>query len=337
MRLPVKSDDMTYDIILENGALKEVDRYFDLNRKVLLVTDDGVPEEYVRIVADAAKDVRILRLPAGEQSKTLATYEKILTDLLEWSFTRGDCVVAVGGGVIGDMAGFAAATYMRGIDFYNIPTTLLSQLDSSVGGKTAVNLRHVKNAVGAFYPPKKVLIDPETLKSLPERQFRSGFAEGLKTAIVGDKDLFEILEEEDPFDPDVLYELIERCLKVKIFFVEQDPRERNLRKALNFGHTIGHAIESTEDGKLLHGECIALGMLPMCSPEIEDRTREILIKAGLPTYYDVDEEAIRNFIRHDKKSVGDRIRAVVTEELGTFRFRNMTEDELIARAMTLRE
>ena len=169
-----------YNIILEEGVLNKVNQYTDLYRKVLIVTDDGIPEEWITPVEAKCKEAYRFTIKAGEESKTLTSFQEILRFMLEKDFTRTDCVVAIGGGVVGDLAGFVAASFMRGIDFYNIPTTLLSQIDSSIGGKTGVNLDHVKNIVGAFYQPKGVLIDPATLRTLDERQIRSGMAEAIK-------------------------------------------------------------------------------------------------------------------------------------------------------------
>ena len=193
MKLTVELSEKSYDIIIERGALKKIGDLLPLGRRVLVVTDSGVPSEYAKTVADAAKDGYILTLPQGEENKNLGSFELILSALLEHSFTRTDCVVAVGGGVVGDMAGFAAACYMRGIDFYNIPTTLLSEVDSSIGGKTAVDYKGVKNIVGAFYQPKRVVIDPDTLKTLSARHISAGLAEAIKMAATSDAELFEAI------------------------------------------------------------------------------------------------------------------------------------------------
>ena len=173
-----------YDIVLERGALSRAGELLNLNRHVLIVTDEGVPAEYARSVAAQSKDAVIVTVAEGEGSKSFATLEMLCRKMLEHSFTRTDCVVAVGGGVVGDLAGFAAASFMRGIDFYNIPTTVLSQVDSSIGGKVAINLDHIKNIVGAFYQPKRVLIDPDVLKTLPRRQIVNGLAEAVKIMLM---------------------------------------------------------------------------------------------------------------------------------------------------------
>ena len=240
-------------------------------------------------------------------------------------FTRSDCVVAVGGGVVGDMAGFAAASYMRGIDFYNIPTTVLSQVDSSVGGKVAIDFEGYKNLVGAFYPPKAVIIDSDTLKTLPERQISNGLAESVKMSLTSDKELFRIFEEEDIKSN--IDTVIERSLKIKREVVEKDEKEGGLRKILNFGHTLAHAIESENDMQnLYHGECVALGMIPMCSSAVRGRLIPVLKKLNLPTSNDFDTEKIISAMRHDKKLMGDDITVIFVPEVGKYEMREMPFD-----------
>ena len=184
MIIRMELGDSSYDIVLERGCLKKAGELLNLDRKVFILTDDGVPAQYAQTVADQCKEAHIHTVPQGEGSKSFAVLEELLTKMLELGFTRGDCVCSVGGGVVGDLGGFTAACYMRGIDFYNIPTTVLSQVDSSIGGKTAINLAGVKNIVGAFWQPKKVLIDPDTLDTLDDRQKSSGLAEAVKAGLI---------------------------------------------------------------------------------------------------------------------------------------------------------
>jgi 3-dehydroquinate synthase len=235
-------------------------------------------------------------------------------------------VIAVGGGVVGDLLGFAASAYMRGIDFYNIPTTLLSQIDSSIGGKTAINLGGVKNIVGAFYQPKKVLIDPDLLKTLPARQISNGLAEAVKMSLTSDAALFDIFENgniEESID-----EIIVRSLNIKKNVVEQDEKEAGLRKILNFGHTVGHGIESSSP--LYHGECVALGMIPMCTPEVRERLIPLLAKCGLPTSLCDTPERDRLLcaISHDKKAQGEEICTVTIPRLGEYQLQMKAADTL---------
>ena len=328
MKLTVELSEKSYDIIIERGALKKIGDLLPLGRRVLVVTDSGVPSEYAKTVADAAKDGYILTLPQGEENKNLGSFELILSALLEHSFTRTDCVVAVGGGVVGDMAGFAAACYMRGIDFYNIPTTLLSEVDSSIGGKTAVDYKGVKNIVGAFYQPKRVVIDPDTLKTLPTRHISAGLAEAIKMAATSDAALFEFIENSRDLEAD-LAEIIYRSLLIKKKVVEIDPTEKGLRKVLNFGHTVGHAIESAEGlGEFYHGECVALGMLPLCSEAVRERLIAVLKKYGLPTETQYDKDEIMSYLIHDKKMSGDEITVVYVGEIGSFEFKKIKALEL---------
>ena len=331
MIIKVELQQNSYDIILERGALNNVQKYFDLNRKVLVVTDTGVPKEYAEAVASRAKESYVVTVDEGEHSKSFKEFERLLTKLLELGFTRSDCVVAVGGGVVGDLSGFVAASFMRGIDFYNIPTTVLSQVDSSIGGKVAIDLLNVKNIVGAFYQPKCVLIDPEVLRTLPSRQISNGLAEAVKMGLTSDKDLFELFENDTPLE-EKLDLIIERSLKVKRAVVEVDEKENGLRRVLNFGHTLGHGIESAIGlDELYHGECVALGMIPMCSPSVKKRLIPVLKSLNLPTSVRCDGDAVIDAIGHDKKSVGSGIKAIFVDEVSSFKFESLTKDDFKSR------
>lgn len=317
----------SYDIVVERGALKQVGQLFNLDRKVLIVTDDGVPKEYSESVAAQCKEPIIKCVAQGEKSKDIDTYNKLLSLLLEKGFTRTDCIVAVGGGVVGDLAGFVAASYMRGIDFYNLPTTLLSQIDSSIGGKVAINLDGIKNIVGAFYQPKKVLIDPDVLKTLPERQISNGLAEAIKMSLTSNKELFEFFEREDIAEN--IDKIIIESLKIKKSVVEQDEKENGIRKILNFGHTLGHGIESSGDFKdLYHGECVALGMLPMCSKEVRERLVSVLKKVNLPIKIETNIDSIIGAIGHDKKFDGDLLTVIFVKTPGEALMKKIDKKEL---------
>ncbi len=310
----------SYDITVGRGTLASADRFFSLDRKVLIVTDDGVPPVYAETLAARCASPVTATIPQGEASKSFGSYRRILSVLVEHAFTRSDCVVAVGGGVVGDLAGFAAATYLRGIDFYNIPTTLLAQVDSSIGGKTAIDFDGYKNLVGAFWQPRGVLIDPDVLATLPRRQLASGAAEAIKMALTSDPALFSLFETGEAFrDPDTV---ILRSLAVKKSVVEQDEKEAGLRRVLNFGHTLAHAIES-ENGLsgYLHGECVALGMIPMVSDALRPRLLRVLGAAGLPVSFSGDPEKLAEAVRHDKKASGDSLSVVFVPEPGRFEIR----------------
>lgn len=328
MIIPVNADNGCYDIVLERGSLKKAGQLLELDRRVLVVTDEGVPPEYAGCVASQCREAIVVTVPRGEGSKSFEQLERLLSAMLEASFTRGDCVVAVGGGVVGDLSGFAASCYMRGIDFYNIPTTLLAQVDSSVGGKTAVNFGGVKNIVGAFYQPKKVIIDPETLKTLERRQLMAGLAEAIKMAATSSAELFEIIEKSEDLDAD-LPEIIRRSLCIKRDVVEQDPKENGLRRILNFGHTVGHAVEGFNKGKLLHGECVALGMPPMCSGEALERVTRVLKKYGLPTEIEQSADELMPYLKHDKKMTADLVKVVLVDKIGQFRICDMRPEDIL--------
>ncbi len=324
MIIPIKLDHTEYDILLERNCLQRASKEINLNRKVLIVTDDGVPVQYVETVATQCLEPVIAVIPQGEDSKSLEQYEKLLHALVDHHFRRTDAIVAIGGGVVGDLAGFAAATYMRGIDFYNIPTTLLAQIDSSVGGKTAINFAHIKNICGAFYQPKKVLIDPIVLDTLPERHFNAGLAEAIKMAATSNARLFSIIEHEMVMDSIDL--IIEQSLFIKSSIVEKDEKESNLRKVLNFGHTVGHAIEVQSD--YLHGECIGIGMLYFCSDEVREEIKETLEKYNLPTSIDLTVDDLWQAILYDKKAEKNSITIVYVPEIGQFELREVSFDEL---------
>ena len=232
---------------------------------------------------------------------------------------------------MGDLSGFVASAYMRGVDFYNIPTTLLSQIDSSIGGKTAINFSGIKNIVGAFYQPKKVLIDPELLKTLPARQISNGLAEAVKMALTSDKKLFEIFENDDINEN--IDKIIIRSLNIKKNVVEQDEKEAGLRKILNFGHTIGHGIESSGNmEELYHGECVALGIVPMCDESIRPRVINVLKKCNLYNLYDFDWEKIGKIMFHDKKADGDTVSVTTVGEIGKYEMKNLKCSQVIEMA-----
>ena len=311
-----------YDINIGRGLINRAGELFDLDRRVLIVTDSGVPREYAEKVKAGCRTAEIVTVEQGEGSKSPEVFAGLCAKMLEFGMTRTDCVVAVGGGVVGDLAGFAAASYMRGIDFYNIPTTLLSQVDSSIGGKTAINLCGVKNIIGAFYQPKGVIVDPDVLDTLPKRQIANGMAEAIKMSLTSDEELFSIIENGD-IEKNV-EEIIIRSLKIKKALVEADEREGGLRKMLNFGHTFGHAVEAEEEmNGLYHGECVAIGMLATSSKEVKSRLIPVLKKVGLPYSYDGDIEKALTFISHDKKCEGDAVSVVFVDKIGSFRIEKM--------------
>ena len=326
MTVNVNLAERSYAITIEHGILNRAADYINLKRKVLIVTDNGVPAEYAQTIAKQCKTPVTVTVPQGEESKTFPIFEHLCRTMLENGFNRHDCVVAVGGGVIGDLSGFAAASFMRGIDFYNIPTTVLSQVDSSIGGKVAINLDKIKNIIGAFYQPKAVLIDPDVLNTLPARQIANGLAEAIKMGLTSDKDLFALFQKDDYIAN--LDQIIERSLLVKKSVVEKDEKEGGLRKILNFGHTIGHAFESNNLGDLYHGECVALGMLFMCSEGVKEKLIPVLKRVGLPINIKYDKNSIIEVLKHDKKSIDDSVSVVFVSEIGKFDITEKTITEL---------
>lgn len=324
MIIPVKTNTGEYNIFLERGSLEKASEYLNLDRKVLIVTDDGVPKVYSQTVAKQCKSPFIITLRQGEASKSFENYKMLLGKMVEYGFTRTDCVVAVGGGVVGDLSGFVASSFMRGVDFYNIPTTVLSQVDSSIGGKVAIDFEGYKNIVGAFYPPKAVIIDANTLETLDKRQISNGLCESVKMAMTCDAVLFEIFEK-DNMDIDLI---IEKSLKIKRYVVEEDEKETGLRKILNFGHTLAHAIETQSGLKdIYHGEAVALGMIPMCSDEAKVRLLPVLKKLKLPTEFNFDISTVLDAVCHDKKADGNDITVIFVPEIGKYEMKKISINE----------
>ena len=334
MKLTMQLKQRSYDIILKAGCLKNLHQFTNTaNRKVFVLTDSGVPAQYAQTVADQCPDATVYTIPQGEGSKCLKVYGEVLQAMLDFGMTRADLLVSVGGGVVGDLGGFCAASYMRGIDFVNCPTTVLSQVDSSIGGKTAIDLGETKNIVGAFWQPKVVLVDFDTLATLPERQVANGMAEALKTGLIGDPKLFSLFECDDPCQN--LEEIIYRSLKFKKKIVEQDEREGGMRKCLNFGHTIGHGIEAVKGIRgrrttgLYHGECVALGMLPMIEDNaLAKRVRAVYRTLGLPVRTGVSKEKVLQYMLHDKKAGNGTITVIKCPGLGCWRADTLPLTEL---------
>lgn len=336
MKLTMHLKERSYDIIMKAGCLANLHQFANLaNRKLFVLTDTGVPRQYAETVAAQSGDATIYAIPQGEASKSLKVYGQVLQAMLDFGMTRKDLLVAVGGGVVGDLGGFCAASYMRGIDFVNCPTTTLSQIDSSIGGKTAIDLGETKNIVGAFWQPKVVLVDFDTLATLPQRHVVNGLAEAVKTGLIGDPQLFAMFETEDPTAH--MEQIIYRSLKFKKKIVEEDEREQGARACLNFGHTIGHGIEAVKGVRgrrttgLYHGECVALGMLPMIEdPALVRRVRAVYRKLGLPTRTGADKQKVLAYMQHDKKGRGESITVIRVPGLGCWRADSLPMTELPA-------
>ena len=277
------------------------------------------------------RKLSIFVFPAGEEHKTLDTVRNLYEYLIQENFERKDMLLALGGGVVGDLTGFTAATYLRGIDFVQIPTTLLSQVDSSVGGKTGVDFDSYKNMVGAFYQPKLVYMNLSVLRTLPARQFASGMGEIIKHGLILDRDYFEWLwearEDIKAFSLSVLQEMVQKSCQIKRDIVEEDPTELGIRSLLNFGHTLGHAIEKSMNFSLHHGECVSLGMVAaaaisrkrgLISEEAEAFMKKVLTAFSLPiTCSGVSMEGVLEAVTHDKKMEAGVLKFILLKDIGT--------------------
>jgi len=329
----------SYEIEIGRGNLREAASFIAHRRKcshAVVITDDNVRPLHglatQQSLAAAGMRADLLAVPAGEASKCVAEAERLWNELARLKADRKSVIVAVGGGVVGDLAGFVAATFGRGLAFVQVPTTLLAQVDSSVGGKVGINLPAAKNMVGAFWQPAGVLIDLEVLKTLPEREYRSGLAEVVKYGVILDADFFTYLEQHvdelNAREPRALEHVVARSCRLKADVVESDEREETgLRAVLNYGHTFCHAIETvTGYGHFLHGEAVAIGMicasrlaelLGRIDPEITQRQHALLARLGLPTAAPkLDQNQLLDAMQHDKKAEAGRLKFVLPSKLG---------------------
>jgi 3-dehydroquinate synthase len=353
----------SYRIVLATGGLKTIGASLKdpalmsapLGQKALVVSNPAIWKLYGQTVAASLNqsgfEVAHCILPAGERYKTLRSIEKIFDSALAHRMERSSTMVALGGGVIGDMTGFAAATWLRGISVVQIPTTLLAMVDASIGGKTGVNHPKGKNLIGSFHQPRLVFIDPDTLRTLPTREFRAGMAEVIKYGIIWDADLFEQLESAEHIDqrralsPDLLHEIVRRSCQAKADVVTQDEKESGIRAILNYGHTVGHAIESLTHYRLFnHGEGVGLGMiavgdiavqLELWPKDCAERQYQLIQKAGLPTQLPTtfDTEAVLEMLTADKKVKAGRVRFIVPSQVGKVEITDQVPDAAILSAV----
>ncbi len=325
MKLTMNLGERSYDIIIKRDALKRLGALINIDRKALIVSDEGVPPQYIDTVLNQCKQGYAAIVQQGEQSKSIECFERLLGIMHKYNFSRNDVVIAVGGGVVGDLAGFAASAYMRGIDFINCPTTTLSQIDSSIGGKVGINLCDTKNIVGAFHQPRIVLIDPNCLSTLSERHYSAGLAEAVKAGLIADAELFNFFETDDAQEN--IEHILHRALLVKKHIVEQDERETGPRALLNLGHTIGHAIEVS--GNYYHGEAVALGTLLMIDSEkLKQRTVDIFKKLNLPCELTYSGDEIFEKALHDKKATDSYIKIVRVAKEGEAYLKKVSKQEL---------
>jgi 3-dehydroquinate synthase len=348
----VSLGDRSYDIIINQGIIDNIGEMlkpFSSSPKIALISNPTVfalyGERVIQSLSDAGFDVIEILIPDGEEYKNLEYYGIIQEKLLSNRLDRKSAIIALGGGVIGDMAGFCASTYMRGINFIQIPTTLLSHVDSSVGGKTGVNHPLGKNMIGAFYQPKLVLIDIDSLKTLPKREFLAGMAEVIKYGVIYDREFFDYLkvnkDEILNLNPIHLTHIISRSCQIKAEVVSLDEREAGLRAILNFGHTIGHAIETvTKYKRFLHGEAIAIGMcaaskLSSISKEELHEIIDLISSYGLPTEIpdDIDRDSIITAMTLDKKAVSGDITFILPKNIGEVIINDGIDKEDIIQAL----
>ncbi len=336
MEIFVKDND--YKINIEYKNDKKLREILENNKesKYLVITDENVYNFYEKRLKKIMDGLNyfIYKFPAGEKSKSMENYININKFLLENNFNRGDIIIAFGGGVVGDISGFVASTYLRGIDFISVPTTLLSMIDSSVGGKNGINFMNLKNQIGSFYFPKYVHIDYSFLETLDERNINNGLAEIFKYSVLKDKEFFDYLKSSENLD----YEkVIYKSLNIKLEFVKDDERDRGKRQKLNLGHTIGHGIESLSNYKLNHGESIGIGTIYMARASYrlglaKDDFYKDLIKAyeshNLPTKFDFDTDEILEILKHDKKIRNNLINVIIPVKIGEVINKKINFDEL---------
>jgi 3-dehydroquinate synthase len=358
-----------YPIVIQAGGLKRLGQWVTTHAvrpgsRVLLVSNPVVHEHYgegaEHSLREAGLEVSSLVLEAGEEQKNLATVATIYDAAHQNRLERNSLMVALGGGVVGDMVGFAAATWLRGVAVVQVPTTLLAMVDAAIGGKTGVNHPGGKNLIGAFHQPKAVLIDPEVLGTLPEREFRAGMAEVIKYGVIGDRALFEALETQAQQDPTsglaslaavgspLLQEILERSAAAKAQVVAADEREGGLRAVLNYGHTLGHVVETlTGYTTYLHGEAVGLGMvmagtiarrMNLWDADAERRQRALLTAAGLPLHVPpLDPEAVLHTLQSDKKVRQGLVRFVLPTAIGQVVIRDDVDEGTILEAMRIHQ
>ncbi len=305
----------SYDIYLGKGIINRSEEIINSKKDKIIITDENVYKLNIHKSMNLSNVKKIIVIKAGEKSKSLKCVEKIIDEMLEENFNRESMLVALGGGVVGDIVGFVGSIYFRGVEVVQIPTTLLSMVDSSVGGKTGINYKNCKNSIGSFYNPSAVIIDVDLLETLESREIRSGLGEIIKYGFIKDEEIIKILEKNglEENKANIIY----KCLSIKKEIVEEDGQEKGIRKILNFGHTIGHSIEScTNFEKYSHGEAVGLGMVKMMyKNKNQKRLINLLKKLNMPYEIKLDVEKIIEIIKFDKKSVSkEEINIVVIDE-----------------------
>lgn len=304
-----------YRVTIERGLIHSVAHYIPAYEHVVILTDRSVPSQWVDSVVDQFDQPLLITVPEGEGSKSLRRVETIIDEMLDAGCHRNTTLLALGGGVIGDLGGFVASVFMRGIPYVQIPTTLLAQVDSSVGGKVAVNTAGAKNVIGRFYPPVAVCIDPDVLHTLPKKEFANGMAELIKYGLILDAELFAQIESQTILSnmPETIY----RAISLKKQVVEADEEESHYRQILNFGHSIAHAIEKASDHQIPHGHAVAMGMNMMIHDKaFAQRVRDVCTRYGLPIDYPENTADLLHYVVNDKKASKDGISEIFVSEIG---------------------
>jgi 3-dehydroquinate synthase len=336
MKVTIKTPNKTYDILIDK--LPEI----NLDTKVAVITNPTVAGYHMNYLLNhlKTKELKIITLPDGEEYKNYESIEYALDRLFDAKYDRNSIIIAFGGGVIGDMSGFAASIFLRGIKFIQIPTTLLAMVDSSVGGKTGINNKYGKNLIGSFYQPEAVYIDTHFLSTLPKREFAAGMAEVVKMAVMFDKEFFEKLEKDELS----IEEIIKRSVEIKADVVNQDEKEKGIRSVLNYGHTFGHVIENLTNYKTyLHGEAVAIGMIMANELSMElgyltedenERIKKLLQKYDLPTNFKIknEEEFYEHFFA-DKKTMNNKIKFIIPEHIGKYKIVENIDKDIILKVL----
>lgn len=313
MEIIAKVLDNSYPIIIDRNVIRDINKYFIMPNKVLVVYDENVDQCFLdNLTSNILSEVYIFTVK-GEESKNFCTYKALLETLMKNNFTRSDLVISLGGGATSDICGFVSGTYKRGLNLIHIPTTTLAMVDASVGGKCAIDFKGVKNSVGMFYLPKLVLIDLDTLNSLPDNLFNEGLVEALKCGLIGDRKLIELLKDTKNIKKN-LVEIIYRAIMVKNYYVSIDFYDKSERKYLNFGHTLAHALEAHSEFNVLHGEAVAYGMVKLLKGSLKEETKKILDNLGVKYDYDVKLDDLMPFVLQDKKKDDDYLSLVLLDE-----------------------
>ncbi|MFV0438981.1 MAG: 3-dehydroquinate synthase [Desulfopila sp.] len=348
-------DSRSYPIYVEKGCLQRIGNDLagqKIGNRLAIISDSNVDGLYARKLLDAMAraglKATLFSFPAGEKNKNLATVETLARQMAQAGFDRHDAIVALGGGIVGDIAGFLASAYMRGIPFIQVPTTLLAQVDSSVGGKTGVDLPEGKNLVGAFYQPRAVYIDIDVLHTLPTEELLGGLAEVLKYGVIWDAEFFTFLElsrqEILELDHTAITRVISRCCEIKAEVVGADEREGGIRKVLNFGHTLGHAIEAASQFQLIHGLAVAIGMVAASrlsvmkgtlSAREENRIFSLISAYGMPVEVPatIDRNQVKRYLKADKKVVEGQVFYILPDSIGSTYITDAVSEEMIDRVL----